>query len=130
MTQPRKGFFGKLVESFKDSLIDEKLEADLYDVQHNKKSSDEKGEIEFFRHTQGHTSLHIKLDTRDLEDGCQAALHINGEFLLNLDVTKDKPLRIRLSSKQGDNVPAIEPKDIAEIQFYGETFFRGVFEKD
>ena len=50
----------KLIQGFKDSVVSQKFEADLYPVGAPKKGSDF-GEVEFVQFQQGHAKLEVEI---------------------------------------------------------------------
>ena len=129
MSHHSKGIFSRLFDLFRDSLIDERLEADLYPITENSQSQD-KGEIEFYRHTQGHNSIKIKINSDlDVPKGDKIYLFFNKVLYLEMKVT-GKKIRHSMNTKAGDSIPELEVGDQIEIHYHGNPILQGKFEKD
>ena len=130
MSSPgKKGLFGRLVEGFRDSLVSEKLEADLEPVNSGTTFLKD-GEIEFYRHTRGHTSLVIELrQPAGIPAGDTVTLRFDGHRFRELEVSEPR-FRIRLNSKNGEEVPDLRTGVLAEIVHRESVILKGRFEKD
>ncbi len=129
MSHRSKGYFSRLFDLFRDSLIDERLEADLYPISEKSQNHD-KGEIEFYRHTQGQKSIKVKINSDlDVPEGDKIYLFFNKVLYLEMKVT-GKKLRHSLNTKEGDSIPELQAGDQIEIHHHGNPILQGQFEKD
>lgn len=129
MSDKSKGFFTNFIEGFKDSLIDNNLEADLYPVNADNSVRD-KGELEYYQHTQGHTSIKIKLDPDpEIPIGEILAIYISDSHYVDITTTGQK-IKLNFNSKYGDHIPAIAIGDRVEVRHKDTVLLQGQFEQD
>ena len=119
--------FKKLIEGFKDSLIDARFEADLFSSQ---KPGKEFGEAVYLVHTRGHFSLKVTLKSNfNLPEDNTVCLLLNGEKITEFIVSGEKTV-VSLNTKEGQTIPKIGAGDSIELSYDDKIFLNGKFEKD
>lgn len=123
------GFFKNIIEGFKDSLIDLRLEADLKPIDKGDRPTG-KGEIVFLCHTRGHISMQFDIVCfKNIPSEKSLSLYINNKHSMDIK-TKNSSAKYSINSKKGDEVPLIQVGDRAEIRCDEEALLIGKFEKD
>ena len=118
--------FKKLIEGFKDSLIDARYEADLLTLKPFKKF----GEAVYLIHTRGHFSLKVTLNSNfNHPEGNKVYLLLNGEKIFEFTVNGEKTV-VSLNTKEGHSIPSIRSGDLIEFSYRDRIFLNGIFKKD
>lgn len=108
-------------------------EADLYTVQTSwwaKLLLRTKGdEIEIKRYDDGEQRMEIELKGVKAPDGARVAVVIDGRAEREVEVRRGFA-RVRLSSLEGESIPAVQNESNAEIRYMGEILLEGTFKPD
>ncbi|MEO0475754.1 MAG: hypothetical protein AAF085_07275 [Planctomycetota bacterium] len=122
-------FFKRLGASIEVNIVLEDMEADLYPPGEGK-GGRKLAELEYQRYKSGESAFEIEIKHRaGIPQGDEAVVLIHG-----VEVARVKCLKfmtqVKLSSKNGDEVPPIRLGDKAELMHDGVVIAEGMFAPD
>lgn len=125
-----KNFVKRAVDYINEHTLVDDLEANLYPPNSGmiKKS---RGELEFERYKPGHMAFEVEIKkSAGIPAGEEAAILIHGVEACRVTMTDAYETKLRLKTKDGDEVPPIQEGDEAQVVYNGDVILVGKFKKD